>query len=292
MMHDENPEQYPIRLLVKFGEVSFQAYYKWLKRYSTNNEQFNELLMTKIQQLDKQHKHNLGVKRMTMYLNMDTEINYRVNHKRVRRLMHRLGIRADIRKKRRNRIKANEQFIIDNLMNQDFKTQSPNQKWATDMTELRFGPHLEHVLRLSATIDLYGTYILSFNISKTETSQSAVQTLQRAYQFAGNPTDVLVHSDRGTAYTSRAFKNLLSQHHAQRSMSRPGTPYDNAVVEKFWNDFKIEWWDKQHSDTLPEAVKAIKLGVDYFNHVRRSDTIKGHTPEEFRNMALYDEVIA
>lgn len=291
-MHDENPKEYPIRLLVKFGEVSFQAYYKWLKRQRTINDQFNELLVIKIKKLDEQHKHNLGVRRMTMYLNVDKEINRRVNHKRVRRLMHHWGIRADIRKKRHNRIKANEQFIIDNLMNQDFTTVLPNKKWATDMTELRFGQHLEQSLRLSATIDLYGTYVLSFNVSKTETSQSAVQTLQRAYQFTGNPTDVLVHSDRGTAYTSKDFKNLLSQHHARRSMSRPGTPYDNAVVEKFWNDFKVEWWDKQHSDTLQEAVKAIKLGIDYFNQVRRSDTINGHTPEEFRNMAIYGEVIA
>lgn len=50
------------------------------------------------------------------------------------------------------------------------------------MTELRFGQHLEQSLRLSATIDLFGTYVLSFNVSKTETSQSAVETLQRAYQ--------------------------------------------------------------------------------------------------------------
>ena len=104
------------------------------------------------------------------------------------------------------------------------------------MTELRFGQHSEQSLRRFATIDLYGIYVLSFNVSKTETSQSAVQTLQRAYQFTDNPTGVLVHSDFGTAYTSKDFKNFLSQHHARRSMYRPGTPYDNAVVEKLWND--------------------------------------------------------
>lgn len=62
---------------------------------------------------------------------------------------------------------------------------------------------------------------------------------------------------------------------SRSSMSRPSTPYDNAVVEKFWNDFKVEWWNKQHSDTLQEAVKVIKLGNDYFNHVRCSATING-----------------
>lgn len=71
-------------------------------------------------------------------------------------------------------------------------------------------------------------------------------------------------------------------------MSRPGTPYDNAIMEKFWNDCKVEWWYKQHSYTLKEAVEAIKAGIDYFNLTRSSETINGHTPEDFRNMTIYD----
>ncbi|QBZ05725.1 integrase [Weissella confusa] len=248
--------------------------------------------MGKIKELDKEHHHNLGVQRMTMYLNRDEEIDQRINPKRVRRLMHIDGIRADIRKKRHNRIKANEMYITDNVMNQDFTTSSPNEKWATDMTELRYGRNLEHALKLSAVIDLYGTYVLSFNVSETETTSAAIQTFEQAYQSAGNPEDVLVHSDRGAAYTSGAFQNYLGRHNARRSMSRPGTPYDNAIMEKFWNDFKVEWWDKQHSYTYEEAVEAIKAGIDYFNLIRRSETINSHTPEEFRNMAIYGGISA
>ncbi|WP_436585600.1 IS3 family transposase [Weissella paramesenteroides] len=59
-------------------------------------------------------------------------------------------------------------------------------------------------------------------------------------------------------------------------------------MEKFWNDFKVEWWDKQHSYTLKEAIEAIKARIDYFNLMRRSETINGHTPEDFRNMTIYD----
>ena len=286
-LHEENPAAYPIYQLAEAGEVSKQAYYKWLRRSETANDQLNQLVMEKIRGLDEAHKHNLGVKRMTMYINLDEEISQRINHKRVRRLMHIAGIRADIREKKHNHIKTNEMYITDNVMNQDFTALAPNQKWATDMTELRYGANLEHTLKLSAVIDLYGTYVLSFNVSETETSAAAVQTFQRAYRISGHPRHVLVHSDRGAAYTSGAFKNYLRRHNAHRSMSRPGTPYDNAIMEKFWNDFKVEWWDKQHSFTFKEAVKAIKAGIDYFNLIRRSETINGHTPEEFRNMAIY-----
>lgn len=291
-LHESDPRTYTIEQLASAGEVSKQSYYKWLNRTETANDQLNEVLMGKIKELDKEHHHNLGVQRMTMYLNRDEEIDQRINPKRVRRLMNIDGIRADIRKKRHNRIKANEMYITDNVMNQDFTTSSPNEKWATDMTELRYGRNLEHALKLSAVIDLYGTYVLSFNVSETETTSAAIQTFEQAYQSAGNPEDVLVHSDRGAAYTSGAFQNYLGRHNARRSMSRPGTPYDNAIMEKFWNDFKVEWWDKQHSYTYEEAVEAIKAGIDYFNLIRRSETINSHTPEEFRNMAIYGGISA
>lgn len=94
--------------------------------------------------------------------------------------MHIGGIRADIHKKRHSRIKANEMYITDNAMNQDFLSTSPNGKWATDMTKLRYEHNFEHTLKLSAVIDLYGTYVLSFNVSATETTSAAIETFERA----------------------------------------------------------------------------------------------------------------
>src|SRR5699024_8557039 len=105
-----------------------------------------------------------------------------INIKRVRRLMRIAGIRPDIRKKKHNRIKTNAMYITDNVLNQNFRTTAPNKKWTTDMTELSYGHNLEHTLKLSAVIDLYGTYVLSFNISETETSKAAIQAFERAYQ--------------------------------------------------------------------------------------------------------------
>src|SRR5699024_8869743 len=128
------------------------------------------------------------------------------NHNRVLRMIRIGGIRTEIHKKRHSRIRANEMYITDNVMNQNFLATSPNQKWATDMTELRYGHNFEYTLKLSAVIDLYGTYVLSFNVSETETTSAAIKTFERAYQNTGNPEDVLVNSDRVSAYTSGAFK--------------------------------------------------------------------------------------
>ena len=74
-LHESDPRTYTIEQLASAGEVSKQSYYKWLNRTETANDQLNEVLMGKIKELDKEHHHNLGVQRMTMYLNRDEEID-------------------------------------------------------------------------------------------------------------------------------------------------------------------------------------------------------------------------
>ena len=111
-LHKTEPRTCTIEQLVLAGDVSKQTYYKWLNRAGTANDKLNEVLMEKIKKLDNEHHHNRGVQRMTMYLNHDEEVGHRINPKRVRRLMRIGGIRADIRKKRHNRIKANEMKCI------------------------------------------------------------------------------------------------------------------------------------------------------------------------------------
>lgn len=267
--------------------MSFQGYYRWLNRLDTQNDILNRQLVDAMYELEKIHLGNLGVQRMTMYLNDEYDWGHPINHKRVRRLMGLNGIESNIRRNKYNHKQREEQYLAEHVMNQDFTTTGPNQKWSSDMTELTYGLNREHSFKLSAVLDLYGDYVLSYNISETETTAAAIQTFHRVFIEAGNPTEVLVHTDRGSAYTSHQFNHFMAAHNAQRSMSRPGTPYDNAMVEKLWNDFKLEWWDKQVVITMKDAVKAIKAGIDYFNYMRRSKTRNGLTPYEYRNEAIY-----
>lgn len=289
-MHNEH--SYPIRRLAEIAEVNFQAYYRWLNRIDTQNDVLNSNLVDAMYELENRHNGNLGVKRMTLYLNTEYSWEQPINHKRVRRLMALNGIASNIRRKKYNRKAKEAQYLAENVMNQEFTVTSPNQKWASDMTALTFGLNREHSFKLSAVLDLYGNFVLSFNISETETTAAAIQTFSQAFAITGAPTGVLVHTDRGSAYTSHQFNHFMNAHGVQRSMSRPGTPYDNAMIEKFWNDFKIEWWDKQIILTMKDAVEAVEAGIDYFNYMRRSETRNGLTPYEYRNEAIYDDVYA
>jgi transposase InsO family protein len=106
-----------------------------------------------MRELEQVHQNNLGSGRMTMYLNRDYDWGQKLNKKRVRRLMAIEGIESDIRRSKVNRRQKEAQYLAENVLNQDFATTAPNQKWASDMTELTYGLNREYSLKLSAVPD-------------------------------------------------------------------------------------------------------------------------------------------
>jgi len=92
----------------------------------------------------------------------------------------------------------------------------------------------------------------------------------------------LVHTDRGSAYTSGQFTNYLGSLNIKRSMSRPGTPYDNAPMERWWNEFKLRWIERHPLvKTYAELVNLVEEGIEYFNHDNHSEQRNDRTPDEF-----------
>ncbi|WP_056943313.1 DDE-type integrase/transposase/recombinase, partial [Loigolactobacillus coryniformis] len=150
---------------------------------------------------------------------------------------------------------------------------------------LRFGPNGEYKIRLSGVLDLYGRLLLAHNLSITETSAAEIEVFQRAFDRVGD-VHPLIHTDRGSAYTSGAFNNFLGRYDVIRSMSRPGTPYDNAPMERWWNEFKLRWMERHPMPkTLQELEKLVEEGIEYFNHHNRSAQRNGLTPDEYWNEA-------
>jgi transposase InsO family protein len=199
----------------------------------------------------------------------------------VRRVMRELCLTCQIRVKKRSRRKEQEQYIIDNVLDQHFDVEAPNQVWLSDSTELTYGVNGENKIRLSGVLDLYGRRLLSYNLSATETSAAEIETFQRAFDTAGG-VHVIVHTDRGSAFTSGAFNNFLARYNVVRSMSRPGTPYDNAPMERWWNEFKLRWMDRHPlAKTYEELKQLVEEGIEYFNHHNRSAQRNGLTPDEY-----------
>ena len=253
--------------LTKIAKVSRKSYYQWLKRQPTQREIENKAILEAIYQIEKRHQNCAGYKKVTAILNNENGKNqeipeytfsfdFRINIKRVRRIMRKHGIKADVRQKKRSRKKEQQQYQEDNLLERKFIQIAPNLVWVSDTTELTYGRN--NKVRLHVVLDLYGRYVLSYHISPTETAEAAIEAFKRAAKQAGTFAP-LIHTDRGAAYTSKDFNNYLTSNNSKHSLSAPGTPADNAVIEHYWGDFKYIWMaHHSHPQTLAELKDLVK----------------------------------
>lgn len=275
-----------ITKLLSYIGVTRQAYNKYFHRQETPWEVQERLLEKRITYWFNQHHQAVGAGKILSNLNNDEQITFDVPIKRVKRIMFNLNIRCQIRIKKRHRNKEQEQYIQDNILNRNFNVKQPNEVWLSDSTELSYGAQGQYKMRLSGVLDLYGRVLIASNLSLTETSAAEIQVFQRAFTFAGN-VHPLVHTDRGAAYTSRAFNTYLAGHKVTRSMSRPGTPYDNSPMERWWNEFKTHWMDRHPMPKNYQEFKTlVNEGIYYFNHLDRSPARNDLTPVEYRNEAI------
>ena len=233
-------EGYSVSDLTKAAGITRQAYYKWLK-----------------------HKQSVGYDKMTRLINLSQQIPYNVNKKRTIRIMKKHGIKADYRQPTHKRIQAQQTYEAENILKRQFNQTAANRVWVTDTTELTYGVRLNKV-RLHVVLDLYGQYPVSWLITPTETAEGAVKVFEKA-RISEGALAPLIHTDRGAAYTSKAFNQYLVINNAQHSYSAPGTPADNAVIEHWWADFKAIWIAHlPKAQTLVELEQQVKEGITYF----------------------------
>ncbi|WP_410531044.1 IS3 family transposase [Streptococcus sp. VEG1o] len=267
-----------IQTLCSILKVSRSGYYKWLNHKETTSEIENKKLLEQIKKRHHSHKGILGYRRMTTFINRQCNTNY--NKKRIRRLMRIVGISAVIRRVRQSCTKAGDQFYEENILNRDFTATAPNQKWCTDVTYLQYG--LGAKAYLSAIKDLYDGSIIAYEISRNNDYPLVMKTIKKALALNPGATP-LVHSDRGSQYTSKAYRYFARQAGLTLSMSRVGKCIDNAPIESFFGHFKTEAYHLKKYKTYDELVTDIEHYIEFYNTRRYQTKLNNLTPIEFRN---------
>ena len=122
---------------------------------------------------------------------------------------------------------------------------------------------------------------------KEITSQLAIKTLQKA--IASQPklkSQLILHSDQGSQYTSQEFTDFCTLHKIQQSMSKAGCPYDNAPIERYYNTLKNELIYQYHFHNDYELNEAVNnFAYVWYNHVRPHTFNDGLTPFKARYRA-------
>lgn len=234
--------------------------------------------------------HFKGRKKGARQIKMTLEGQYGIvyNLKRIRRIMKKYNIICPIRKANpyRRMMKVNrEHTVVPNLLNRNFKQETPGKVLLTDITYLFYGNGKKAYL--STIKDGSTNEILAYNVSSSLALDLATDTLHKLKKDrrVKLPKDAFIHSDQGVHYTSPEFQTLVKKYKLGQSMSRRGNCWDNAPQESFFGHFKDEAYIKQ-CKTLEELKKEIKQYMIYYNNYRYQWDLKKMTPVQYRNHLL------
>ncbi|EJG1821696.1 IS3 family transposase [Vibrio parahaemolyticus] len=222
--------EYSISLMCRTLEVSRGGYYKWChhtpSERSKRRERFEQLVMCTFAQ----YRARYGSVRITEELN---EAGYACCVNYVADIMKEKGIRARNGKGfKYSKDVAAMTNVADNLLRRDFESDTPNQKWVTDITYIWVKSRW---LFLVTVMDLHSRRIVGWSLGTTMTVELITNALKMVFESRKPPKGVIIHSDRGVKY-----QDFMRNHGGVPSMSRQGNCWDNAVMESFYSRLKVE----------------------------------------------------
>jgi putative transposase len=259
-------------------EVSRSGYYKYLKQ-GKEGKRNKENMILQLQMLNiwVQSRRAYGSPRLKKAL---SDMGYRVNQKRIVRLMHISGIKAFRKKKYHSTTNSeHNKPVAENLLMRNFTAEAPNKIWLGDITYIRTK---EGFLYLAVVMDIFSRMPVGYNMQNHSRTPLVVEAFQRAIESRGVPKELIFHSDQGTQYASDEFKKILKQYGVIQSMSRKGNCYDNAPMESFFHTLKTELSYLGRFNTRKQAEYEIKDYIDkFYTSSRLHSSLNYKSPKEY-----------
>lgn len=271
-----------IRALCRALGVSASGYYAWRDRKPSARELENRRLAQVVLQVHLELREACGAEKLWH------ELRHRGEHcgrHRVASLRRQHGI---VTKRRRRLIRARKPYDrlppAPRMVRWPFKAQGPNRVWAGDIT---FIPTARGWLYLAVVIDHYTRLIVGWSMSSRPDQALTIAALQMSLARQRPRPGLIFHSDQGSQYTSSEFKAALHSAGVAQSMSRPGMPYDNAVVESFFSSLKNELvHHERYRDPDHARAQAFDYIEGFYNRRRRHQSLGYRTPHEVAMQAV------
>ena len=217
-------------------KVARSTYYSILNHKASNREIENNILKSKIFKVYCDNRKVYGSIKITRILRDNGYPKLSVN--RVSRLMKQLGIRSiTIRKFKNYRNKQNEHSELKNLVNQNFSAQKPNQIWLSDITYIHTVKSMAGLILLAFWMSVQEK-IVGYSYGRKMDRSLVISALTNSWQNQNYPDNVILHSDRGSQYTSSEYIAVAERMGFRLSYSKKGCPFDNAPMESFHSVLK------------------------------------------------------
>ena len=272
-----NEGVFQVQRMCRVLAVGRSGYYAWRRRKPSSRAQANQVLLALIATEHQASRTTYGSPRIQAALRRK---GLRYGRHRIARLMraHQMVARHKRKWHPTTTQRAPGVLPAPNVLAQDFTASAPNEKWVSDFTYIETE---QGWLYLAVVLDLYSRRVIGWSMHETMDTELVKAALHMALQDRQPAAGVLHHSDQGSQYTSDAYCAMLNAALAQRSMSRVGNCYDNAVIESFFATLKTECV----TDPFPTRALARTTIFEYvevwYNRQRLHSSLGYRSPVEF-----------
>lgn len=242
-----------------------------------------------IQRIFKENDGNYGYRRLKLAL---AHKGYRVNHKKIRRIMkkYHLVCTSFTRRSRRYRsYKGQVGRTAKNRVNRRFFSCVPNQKIYTDVSEFHYternseGIPVKRKAYLSPFLDGFNGEIIAYQFQQKPTLDCVLRPLEKVIEKSRDGDyRMTIHSDQGWHYQNQQYVRRLKQAKLFQSMSRKGNCLDNALIENFFGLMKQEMYYGRMFSSFEGLKRAVENYIDYYNHHRIKTKLTGMSPVQYR----------
>ncbi len=264
----------PVKFLCKYFGTSSSGYYSWLKKSEGISFVKKEKICENIRDCFKASNSTYGSPRI-----------YLVSENTVSKYMREMGM--DARLKKKFRVQTTDSNHNDPIASRIFKVEEehsmPTRKGkllAGDITYLRLG---HTFLYLAVVLDLYNREVVGWSIGNSLETSLVLRALDMAMKKVGPDAEIIFHSDRGSQYASRAYRNFMKHRNIKPSMSRRGNCYDNAYVESWFSSLKKEWIYRRKYSTASQLKALVFEYIEvWYNRKRKHSSLGYRSPEEYK----------
>ncbi len=267
-------------MLKKLG-VSRSGYRAFLNHKPSNMQQRKESVKKKIKSIYDDSKQNYGAPKITKELQKSGET---ISERTVGKYMKEMGIRAQWVKPWTTTTRDSDfSKELHNILNEQFNPDRPNAVWCTDITYIwtRDG-----FVYLTSIMDLYARKIIAWTLSDNMEVSCVINTINKAKERRNTDLPLIIHSDRGSQYVSKAYRDATKKY--QLSYSHTGYPYDNACIESFHSLIKREWLNRFAIVDYNQAYRLVFEYIEtFYNTVRSHSHCDYMSPNDFEKLYMY-----
>jgi len=208
---------------------------------------------------------------------LNNQQSHQINRKRVQRLMRLMRIEAIYPKPKLT--KRNAEHKVYPYLLRGINIEKNDHVWSTDITYIRIGNGFVY---LTAVIDWYSRYVLSWRLSNSLENTFCVEVLEEALSIS---KPEIFNTDQGSQYTAANFLKILTDSNVKISMDSKGRALDNIFVERLWRTVKYEEVYLKDYQSMKDAQRSLKDYLNFYNKERLHQSLKYKTPESIYHMA-------